>query len=142
MRRGWIRVVACLSVGVLLFAGCGGSSQGGGTVPCNGTPLSPDAIRLPADFPIPEAAVLTTSSKAGPSQVVDGYYRGDLEQAYHGWKDAFERAHYAVLFDEIETTDSEVASQAARGTSIGQVSLKSDCIGSGRPRGPCSNRPA
>jgi hypothetical protein len=129
-------------VGVLLFAGCGGSAKGGGTVACNGTPLSPDAIRLPSNFPIPEAAVLTTSSKAGPSQVVDGYYQGDLDQAYHGWKDAFERAHFAVLFDEIETTDSEVAYQAADRSSIGQVSLKSNCIEAGRQSVHITNRPA
>ncbi len=142
MRRGWIRGVASLSVAVLLLAACGGSGKGGGTVSCDGTPLSPDAIRLPSDYPIPEAAVLTTSSKAGPSQVVDGYYRGTLEQAYHGWKDAFENAHYAVLFDEIEVTDSEVAYQAADGTSIGQVSLRSDCIEAGRQSVHITNRPA
>jgi hypothetical protein len=142
MCRGWTRVAASLFVVVALCAACGGSSDDAGTVSCSGTPLSPDAIKLPSDFPIPDAAVLTTSGTAGPSQVVDGYYQGDLEQAYHGWKDAFESAHYTVLFDEIEQTDSEIAYRSADTTSIGQVSLKSECIQQGRTSVHITNRPA
>ncbi|HEY7282395.1 MAG TPA: hypothetical protein VID47_12465 [Actinomycetota bacterium] len=141
MRRGRTGVAACICAVALLCVGCGGSTNGGGTVVCDGTPLSPDAIRLPADFPIPDAAVLITASKAGPSQVVDGYYRGDLQEAYHGWKDAFETAGYTVIFDEIEVTDSEVAYQSGDGRSIGQVSLRTDCIEDGRTSVHITNRP-
>src|SRR4051794_31027885 len=96
----------------MLFAACGGdggTNGGGGTRSCDGVPLSSTAIRLPGDFPLPEEAALTTSSKAGPSQVVEGYWEGNLQSAYQGWKEAFEGAGFAILFDEIEDQDSEIS---------------------------------
>jgi hypothetical protein len=139
-------LIALGVVGALLvFPACGGdkdAESGGETVACDGTPLSPDAIKLPADFPIPNEVTLTSSTKTGPSQVVNGYFEGDLEAAYHGFKDAFEGAGYTVLFDELEDQDSEVSYKTADGGSTGQVALRSDCEETGRTDVHITNRPA
>jgi hypothetical protein len=136
--------VAGLIAGLLLFASCGDSDEheSSGTVACDGTPLEPDAIALPADFPIPEQVTLTASAKQGPSRTADGYFEGSVEGAYHAWKDAFDAAGYTVLFDELEDRDSEVSYQAADRSSTGQVMLKSDCEERGRTDLHITNRPA
>ena len=145
MRRRSVRLAAGVLVGTMLFAGCGGkggSEAGDGTRNCDGIPLSSTAIRLPGDFPIPSAAALTTSSKAGPSQVVEGYWEGDLESAYRGWTDAFEGAGFAILFDEIEEQDSEISYLSPDQSSTGQVALRSECRQGDRTFVHITNRPA
>jgi len=124
----------------LLPAACGGKD--GIVHACDGTPLSSQSIRLPADFPIPGAAVLTRSSKAGPSQVIDGYFRGDLPAAYREWKSAFENEGFAIRFDEIEKEDSEISYSAPDLDSVGQVMLRSACQQSDRTLVHITNRPA
>ena len=137
-RRALRLAVAIAAVGTL--ASCG--RDAGGTRSCDGTPLSSEAIRLPPDFPIPRDAVLTRSSKAGPSQVVEGYFRGDLQSAYEQWKAAFDGAGFAILFDEIERKDSEISYSAPDLDSIGQVALRSNCQADDRTFVHITNRPA
>jgi hypothetical protein len=134
-------------IGVLLFSACGGSGDdegdkgGNGFRDCSGQPLSSEAIMLPADFPIPSEAVLTASSKAGPSQIVDGYWEGDLQSAYDEWKDALDGAGYSVLFDEIEEVDSEISYSSPDEASTGQIALRSECTQDGRTYVHITNRP-
>lgn len=132
-------------MGVLMFSACGGGgeeNEGAGTENCDGPPLSSEEIKLPADFPIPGEAKLTTSSEAGPSQVVEGYWEGDLQSAYDGWKDALDGASYAILFDEIEDVDSEISYESPDQSSTGQIALRSECQQGDRTFVHITNRPA
>ena len=141
------RLLVALMAGILLFSACGKNeketqAEGGGTQTCEGTALGASEIKLPSDFPIPGEAVLTTSSAAGPSQVVEGYYEADLESAYNEWKEALEGASYAILFDEIEDQDSEISYKSPDGTTTGQIALRSECEESGRTFVHITARPA
>jgi hypothetical protein len=125
-------------------AGCGGGDdegeeegEGSGAVACEGTALS--STRLPDSFPEVEGVTLTKQETTGPTEVVDGYYEGELEDAYEGYKDAFETANYDILFDEIEEDDSEV-SYSGDGRS-GQVALRKDCEEDGRITVHITSRP-
>ena len=139
-----LRIVMAVIVGALLLSACGGGNDegGGGSEKCDGNALSSDEIKLPADFPIPGEAVLTESTKAGPSQVVEGYYEADLESAYNEWKEALDGAGYSVLFDEIEDKDSEISYKSADESSTGQIALRSDCEESDRTFVHITNRPS
>ena len=107
-------------------------------VDCDGAPV---ASRLPGDFPRVAGVVYTKSTSAGRSTLVDGYYEGRLEDAYAKFKTRLRAAAYAVIFDEIEAADSEVAySGGERGTS-GIVALRENCEQSGRISVHVTNRP-
>jgi hypothetical protein len=80
---------------------------------------------LPADFPQPDEVTYTSTEDAGPSTVVKGYWDGELEDAYEGYKDAFEEAGYDVTKDEQEEFDAEV--NFAGGGTDGQVKLEVEC---------------
>jgi hypothetical protein len=140
---GWtVLALVALSLGL---AACGGGEsreeegEGGETrVACSGTALS--SVRLPAGFPKPDGVVYTEQQTTGPTEVIDGYYEGDLEAAYEGYKDSFDEAGYDILFDEIEEDDSEV-SYRGEGRS-GQVALRSNCEEDGRISVHITSRPA
>jgi hypothetical protein len=140
-----LRIVMAVVVGALLLGACssGGGEEGeGGTEKCDGNALSSDQIKLPADFPIPGEAVLTDSTSAGPSQVVEGYYEADLDSAYREWKEALDGAGYSILFDEIEDKDSEISYKSADESSTGQIALRSDCEEGDRTFVHITNRPS
>lgn len=90
------------------------------------TPLA-SAPDLPPGFPTPDLMTFTLQREAGPSSVVEGYWSGDLEEAYEGWRAAFPAAGYGVTFDEIETNDAEV--NFAGGETTGQVKMVQTCAG-------------
>jgi hypothetical protein len=141
------RLLVALMAGLLVFSACSkkseeGAKGGEGTRACEGTALSASEIKLPADFPIPGEAVLTSSTTSGPSQVVEGFYEADLESAYNEWKEALEGASYAILFDEIEDKDSEISYRSKDGASTGQIALRSECEESGKTFVHITNRPA
>lgn len=147
MARTSLRFLVALMVALLVFGACGGDDEGGeeegaGTLACDGTALSSSEIKLPADFPIPGEAVLTSSETAGPSAVIEGFYEADLESAYNEWKEALESADYAILFDEIEDRDSEISYKSADESSTGQIALRSDCKDSDKTFVHITNRPA
>jgi hypothetical protein len=149
-----LRLATAVTVGLLLFSACGGgnnvttspttqtSEPGGGTESCEGTALPSSDLKLPSDFPIPGEAVLTRSSEAGPSQVIEGFYEADLESAYNEWKEALENAEYTILFDEIEDKDSEISYKSKDETSTGQIALRSECGRNDRTFVHITNRPA
>ena len=129
---------------LVLAAGCGGGDEGEeegeegrATVACEGEALS--STKLPASFPAVEGVTLTKQETQGPTEVVDGYYEGDLEDAYNGYKSAFEEAGYDVLFDEIEEDDSEVSYEGDGRT--GQVALRKTCEEEGRVSVHITSRP-
>jgi hypothetical protein len=130
MSRRLFALAACVCTAALGLAACGGGGneedEAGGERPkvaCEGTAISDTG--LPTGFPTVDGVTYTKTSEAGPSHVVDGYYEGELEDAYNGYKDAFEQAGYKILFDEIEEDDSEVSYEGEGRT--GQVALRKDC---------------
>jgi hypothetical protein len=148
--HGLLRVTGALVVVVLALTGCGsgggdnkeGDGAGGGTVACDGTAITADTLQLPALFPTPDGVTFTESRKDGPSGVAEGYFEGELKDAYDGWKRAFTDAGYTILFDELEEHDSEVSYKTADGTSTGQVALRDECKESGRISVHITDRPA
>ncbi len=122
-------LIMTLVVGALA-AGCGGGEEkekeeagkACGTPPAelSGNPS------LPEGFPTPSEVTYTASAKKGPSQVVKGYYDGDIDAAFEGYKDALGSASgYSVTKDEHEEVDAEVNFDG-HGSS-GQVKLVQEC---------------
>lgn len=128
------------------LAACGGGDDGdkeseeeGGTVACSGTAVTPN---LPANFPQVSGVTFTKSTTSGPSEIADGYYEGELENAYESYKSGFEDAGYTVTFDEIEEHDSEVAYKGGSPERTGIVALRDNCEESGRVSVHVTSRPS
>jgi hypothetical protein len=140
---------AVLAAIVLAFAGCGGGGggeeEGEGELnqqaiaACNGSALS-EAPDLPASFPQVENVTYTKQRTQGPTQVVEGYFKGSLEDAYDEYKKELQAAGFKILFDEIEEHDSEV-SWEGEGRS-GQVALREECGSDDKLYVHITNRPA
>jgi hypothetical protein len=141
---------AVLAATVLAFAGCGGGGGGkeegeGGELnqqaiaACNGSALG-EAPDLPASFPQVENVTYTKQRTQGPTQVVEGYFEGSLEDAYDEYKKELKAAGFKILFDEIEEHDSEV-SWEGEGRS-GQVALREECGSADKLYVHITNRPA
>jgi hypothetical protein len=116
----------------VVAAGCGGEDEEaereGATQAC---PVAPAAMgaepMLPAGFPKPDEVTYTSERESGPSTIVEGYWDGDIEEAFEGYKDAFDEAGYDITKDEREEVDAEV--NFAGGESDGQVKLIQECEG-------------
>jgi hypothetical protein len=136
-------LILVLSLGL---AGCGGGgdeeseAEGGerSAVACSGSPLS--SVELPAGFPKPDPVVYTKAETAGPTEIVDGYYDGELRDAYDDYKSGFASAGYDILFDETEEHDSEVSYEG--GGRTGQVALRENCEEGDRVSVHITSRPA
>jgi hypothetical protein len=144
-RMRWFVFVGLI---VVALAGCGGNGDKGedaegsseeAKAACTGSGLS-EAVRLPASFPKIEKATYTRQETKGPTEVVEGYYEGEIPQAHDDYKSAFESGGYTVLFDEVEQHDSEV-SWKGQGRS-GQVALRDECGEGDRIYVHITNRPA
>jgi hypothetical protein len=119
-----------LLLAALFFSACGG----GATLPLDElTPCGPaepalsKPPELPAGFPNPRGVTYTEAEKAGPSDIIQGYFNGDLPTGFKTYRGAFEQSPYDVLKDEQEARDAEVFF-GGRGRS-GQVRLDADCRG-------------
>jgi len=136
--------------GILAFAaaGCGGGgekeSEGAAgkaaEAACNGSPLS-DTPKLPASFPQIEEDKLTYTKQStqGPTEVVEGYFHGDVEEAHQEFKKELQGAGFKILFDELEEHDSEVSWEGEGRT--GQVALREECGESDKTYVHITNRP-
>src|SRR5690349_1957079 len=104
MRHGASLGVLAVIVGLVLgVAGCGGgggektdTDQGGAAnaqaqAACEGSPLTGD-IKLPASFQMVENTTFTKQSTAGPTDVVEGYWKGSLKDAHDEYKRELEGA--------------------------------------------------
>ena len=122
-----------LLVGSLLVAACGGdegseAAADGGRAECTTElPSAADVPDLPSDFPVPGEVLLTGSSQAGPSLIVEGYFQADLDEAFPEYKDAFESAGWDVTKDEQEEDDAEIF--FAHGDTNGEVAMFGECSG-------------
>ena len=138
------RLALPLALCVFALAGCGGDGkdeeEGSGEVQaaCTGSALA-DAPNLPAGFPTFDSVTYTQQARQGPTDIVEGYYEGELEGAYNEVKGSLEDAGYTILFDELEEDDSEVSWKGS-GRS-GQVGLRMECGDEDRVYVRISNRP-
>ena len=126
------------------LAGCGGDGKGDENgsrevePACTASALE-DAPNLPSGFPSFDSVTFTQQRTQGPTEIVEGYYEGELEDAYNEVKSGLEDAGYTILFDELEEDDSEV-SWKGQGRS-GQVGLRMECGDEDRVFVRISNRP-
>lgn len=127
----------------LIAAGCGGSggekeSESARTA-CK-TAATTKSTGLPAAFPVPGELTVTEVRKDGPTNVVDGYWTADLDEAYKEFKDQVERAGYEILFTEKEQHDAEISYKGSGRT--GQIALRDDCSEDDTTRVHITSRPA
>jgi hypothetical protein len=153
MKRGALFGLLALTAAlVLVVAACGGggskesadTDQGGeasaqAQAACDGSPLS-GTPKLPASFPMVEDTTLTKQSTEGPTDVVEGYWKGSLNDAHDEYKRELEGAGYTIVFDELEDHDSEVSWKGEGRT--GQVALREECGDSDKVYVHITNRPA
>jgi hypothetical protein len=141
-----VRRLGFLPLALLFFAlsGCGGDGMGEEEgsdevqAACTGSALE-DAPNLPASFPSFDSVTFTQQKTQGPTEIVEGYYEGELNDAYNEVKSSLEDAGFTILFDELEEDDSEV-SWKGQGRS-GQVGLRMECGDEDRVYVRVSNRP-
>jgi hypothetical protein len=124
------RTIVFLVVVAMMVAACSEKEKeeesGGTEVPCSPAPATlATAPTLPPGFPSPAEVRYIDSQAAGPSTIVQGYWDGDLEAAFEGFKGAFAGAGYTVTHDEKEADDAEV--NFSGGNSTGQVKLVTEC---------------
>jgi hypothetical protein len=138
---------AVLAAAVVALAGCGGGEGEGEKEPenpqakaaCEGSPLG-DAPKLPASFPQVENITYTKQSTQGPSEIVEGYFEGSVEDAHDEYLKELKAAGYQILFEELEEHDSEVSWKGEGRT--GQVALREDCGSDDKIYVHITNRPA
>jgi ABC-type glycerol-3-phosphate transport system substrate-binding protein len=141
-----MRWLALAGILALVLAGCGGDGgsdeselSNEAEAACSGSELS-EAPKLPASWPDMGEVTFTQQSTQGPTEVVEGYFDGDIEAAHDDFKRELESAGYTILFDELEEHDSEV-SWKGEGRS-GQVALREECGSNDKIYVKVTNRPA
>jgi hypothetical protein len=138
--RSWAFVVTL----VLLLAGCGGSdtksSESGDETEaaCTKSALS-EAPDLPKGWPEMGEVTFTQQSQQGPTNVVEGYFAGDVESAHDEFKRELQDAGFTILFDELEEDDSEVSWKGQ--SRSGQVALRNECGSADKVFVHITNRP-
>jgi hypothetical protein len=119
------RMGVLLLAGALLLAACSKEKEaepGGdaGSCPSPAAALATDPT-LPSGFPDPDEVTFTSTKMAGPTTIVEGYWDGDLADAYEGWRAATAASGYDVTFSEKEADDAEV--NFSGGHTTGQIKL-------------------
>jgi hypothetical protein len=123
------RLALLLVLLTAVLAGCGGDkneeSEGGGEA-CSAAPAAlPGQPQLATGFPSPSEVTYTEERDIGPSHIVEGYWDGDIESAYEGYKESFDGTDYSITKEEREEDDAEV-NFSGQGVS-GQVKLLQLC---------------
>jgi len=93
-------------------------------ITCRLAPLK-TAPKLPAGYPKPGEVVYTSAVQAGPSLIVKGYFKADLDEALDEYKAAVAKAHYKNLKTEHDPDDAEINYSGAGTT--GQIALRNEC---------------
>jgi hypothetical protein len=127
-------VAVLVAVLALVAGGCGGGEENSeqsdlgeeAQAACTGKRLSA-APKLPPSFPQIEEDKLTYTrqSTVGPTNVVEGYFDGDVEEAHDEFEKELEGAGFDILFNELEEHDSEISWKGEGRT--GQVALREEC---------------
>jgi hypothetical protein len=126
------RLVLLLVLLTALLAGCGGGdkkeeAEGSDSgQACSAAPAAmPKQPQLATGFPSPSEVTYTEERDIGPSHIVEGYWDGDIESAFEGYKKSFDGTDYSVTKEEREEVDAEV-NFSGQGVS-GQVKLLQLC---------------
>jgi hypothetical protein len=108
---------------------------------CTGKALSA-APKLPASFPQIEAEKLTYTKQhtEGPTDVVEGYFNGDVKEAHDEFLKELKGAQFKILFNELEEHDSEISWSGEGRT--GQVAMREECGSSDKTYVHITNRAA
>jgi hypothetical protein len=115
-----------LLTGMLAACGGGEDSDSSAGQTCPAAPVAmPRQPQLPPGFPSPSEVTYTGERMIGPSQIVEGYWEGDIESAFEGYKGAFDGTDYSVTKEEREEVDAEV-NFSGEGVA-GQVKLLESC---------------
>ena len=132
-----------------IAAGCGGGGNkaendlnGQVQAACDGSAIDVTS-KLPPSFPQIEADKLTYTqeSEVGPTQVIEGYFMGDVEAAHKEFQKELKASGYDILFDEVEApNDSEISWKGEGRT--GQVAMRNECGESDKTYIHITNRPA
>jgi hypothetical protein len=138
---------------VLLAAGLAAGCGGGGNeeesdldktvqAACDGSAIDVTS-KLPPSFPQIEEDKLTYTqeSEVGPTQVVEGYFHGDVEEAHEEFQKELNGAGYDILFDEVEAPDDSEISWKGEGRT-GQVAMRNECGDDEKTYIHITNRPA
>jgi hypothetical protein len=138
---------------VLLAAGLAAGCGGGGNeeesdldktvqAACDGSAIDVTS-KLPPSFPQIEEDKLTYTqeSEVGPTQVVEGYFHGDVEEAHEEFQKELNGAGYDILFDEVEAPDDSEISWKGEGRT-GQVAMRNECGDDEKTYVHITNRPA
>lgn len=145
MRRALLSILCAVAL-----AGCGGGEKKveeseplskEAQAACTGSPLSA-APRLPPSFPQIEADKLTYTRQetVGPTEVVEGYFHGDVKEAHEEFEKELEGAGFTILFNELEEHDSEISWKGEGRT--GQVAMREECGDEDKTYVHITNRPA
>jgi hypothetical protein len=145
MRRGLLTILCAVAL-----AGCGGGEKKGeeseplskeAQAACTGSPLS-TAPKLPPSFPQIEEDKLTYTKQetVGPTEVVEGYFHGDVKEAHEEFEKELEGAGFTILFNELEEHDSEISWKGEGRT--GQVAMREECGDADKTYVHITNRPA
>ena len=144
------RIVALALAVTLGFAaaGCGGKKESdkgalseGAQAACTGSALSA-APKLPPSFPQIEQEKLTYTqqSTVGPTNVVEGYFNGNVKDAHEEFEKELKASGYDILFNELEDHVSEISWKGEGRT--GQVAMREECGASDKTYVHITNRPA
>ena len=149
--RRWPTPLALLVVLALALSACG-SKKAEDTdtdalsadvqAACTGSAMS-ETPNLPASFPQIESdkLVYTQQSRNGPTDVVEGYFNGDVKDAHEEFRKELKAAGYEILFDELEApNDSEISWKGEGRT--GQVAMRNECGDSDKTYVHITNRAA
>ena len=144
-------LVLVLGLAAVALAGCGGGDKDkgdtdelSGTVQaaCKGSRMSEEP-KLPASFPQIEQdkLVYTQQSTNGPTEVVEGYFNGDVQEAHDEFLKELQGAQYKILFNEVEAPNDSEISWSGEGRT-GQVALRNECGDSDKTYVHITNRAA
>ena len=125
-----------LALVAVTLAGCGGGKKeetdtnalsGESRSACSGSRMS-ESPKLPASFPQieQEKLVFTQQSTNGPTDVVEGYFNGDVQEAHDEFLKELKGAQYKILFNEVEAPNDSEISWSGEGRT-GQVALRNEC---------------
>jgi hypothetical protein len=138
---------------VLLVAGLAAGCGGGGSnkendlekqvqAACSGDAIDVTSL-LPPSFPQIEAdkVTYTQESEVGPTQVVEGFFNGNVQEAHDEYQKELKASGYDILFDEVEApNDSEISWKGEDRT--GQVAMRNECGDNEKTYIHITNRPA
>ena len=108
------------------FAACGGGGDEGANKACGPPPsAAPGGVAIPSAFPTPTGVTLVSSTKNGPSTVVEGYTTNSLADTYASYKSELAKPPFSVTKSEKDAHDAEVNFESSETT--GQVKLQEAC---------------